>query len=120
MSRLRANYDLVATASTAGVFMIVNAPWPLWAAWGTVAALQIGNRVARMGAISIMRTVVSIAAAVWLASAGLAHADPPPTDPSPPPDAPRCMTMATDPWPHPQYLPCGWSWDGAHWTKLPI
>ena len=47
MQVLRANYDLVATASTAGVFLAVGVPWPLWAAWGAMATYQIGNRIAR-------------------------------------------------------------------------
>ncbi|MBS1691427.1 MAG: hypothetical protein JST91_04325 [Actinobacteria bacterium] len=41
---IRHNYDLVATASTAGVLLIVHAPWPLWAVWGGILAYQIGNR----------------------------------------------------------------------------
>lgn len=44
MNLLRSNYDLVATAATAGVFLIVNAPWPLWAVWGVALTYQIGNR----------------------------------------------------------------------------
>ncbi len=47
MNAFRRNYDLVATISTAGVFLIVGVPWPLWAAWGAMVALQLGNRVAR-------------------------------------------------------------------------
>ncbi|WP_292990645.1 hypothetical protein [Mycobacterium sp.] len=47
MDTLRRNYDLVATASTAGVFAIVDTPWPLWVAWGVMASLQVGNRVVR-------------------------------------------------------------------------
>jgi len=47
MQTLKANYDLVASASTAGVFLILNPPWPLWATWGLVVAYQIGNRVVR-------------------------------------------------------------------------
>lgn len=47
MNTLKANYDLIGTASTAGVLLIVRAPWPFWAVWGAVTAYQIGNRVAR-------------------------------------------------------------------------
>lgn len=47
MDILRRNYDLVGTVSTAGVLLIVDAPWPLWAVWGIVTALQIGNRIVR-------------------------------------------------------------------------
>lgn len=47
MDLLRRNYDLVATVSTAGVFAALHVPWPLWAAWGIVAAAQITNRVVR-------------------------------------------------------------------------
>lgn len=47
MKTLARNYDLVATAGTAGVFIAVGAPWPLWAAWGALAAYQIGNRIVR-------------------------------------------------------------------------
>jgi len=45
MQILRANYDLVATASTAGILLAVGAPWPLWAAWGVLLSYQLGNRV---------------------------------------------------------------------------
>jgi hypothetical protein len=47
MHTIKANYDIVGSISTAGVFMIVNAPWPFWAAWGVVVAYQIGNRAVR-------------------------------------------------------------------------
>ncbi|WP_165612748.1 hypothetical protein [Mycobacterium kubicae] len=47
METLTRNYDLVATASTAGVFLAIGAPWPLWAAWGALLTGQIGNRVFR-------------------------------------------------------------------------
>lgn len=42
---LKQNYDLVGTASTAGVLLIVHAPWPLWVVWGGVLAYQAGNRI---------------------------------------------------------------------------
>lgn len=45
MKTLRANYDLVGTVATAGVLLIVGAPWPFWAVWGVVTAYQIGNRI---------------------------------------------------------------------------
>ena len=41
-----------------------------------------------------------------------AHADPT-YSPYPPglgPDAPKCMTISGEPFPHPQLLPCGWQW----------
>lgn len=44
MEILKANYDLVVTAFTAGVLLLVGAPLPLWAVWATVAILQIVNR----------------------------------------------------------------------------
>jgi hypothetical protein len=47
MQLLRRNYDLVATVSTAAVFAMLGAPWPLWAAWGALAIYQVGNRIAR-------------------------------------------------------------------------
>lgn len=42
---LKRNYDLVATASTGGVFLALGVPWPFWAAWGALASYQIGNRI---------------------------------------------------------------------------
>lgn len=51
MNVLRRNYDLVATASTGAVFLALDAtiglPWPLWAAYGVLVAVQLGNRVIR-------------------------------------------------------------------------
>lgn len=47
LKTISANYDLVATASTAGVLLIVHAPWPFWAVWAAVTAYQVGNRIAR-------------------------------------------------------------------------
>lgn len=44
---LKRNYDVVGTVSTAGVLLIVHAPWPLWVAWGGIVAYQVGNRIAR-------------------------------------------------------------------------
>ena len=44
MDILRRNYDLVASVSTAGAFLAVHAPWPLWAVWGAVVTYQVGNR----------------------------------------------------------------------------
>lgn len=41
---LRRHYDLVATAGTAGVLLIVGAPWPFWLVWAGVLAYQVGNR----------------------------------------------------------------------------
>ncbi|MCV7064729.1 hypothetical protein H7H51_01685 [Mycolicibacterium farcinogenes] len=45
MQIIRANYDIVATAATAGVLLIVHAPWPFWAVWGVVTSYQLGNRI---------------------------------------------------------------------------
>lgn len=45
MDTLRRNYDLVGTASTAGILLIVHTPWPFWTAWGAVTTYQIGNRI---------------------------------------------------------------------------
>ena len=47
MNTLRRNYDLVASVSTAGVLLIVHAPWPFWAVWAGVVTYQLGNRIAR-------------------------------------------------------------------------
>jgi len=47
MNTLKANYDLVGSVATAGVLLIVAAPWPFWAVWGAVVTYQIGNRIAR-------------------------------------------------------------------------
>lgn len=47
MNTIKANYDLVATASTAGVLLIIGAPWPFWAIWGGTTAYQVGNRILR-------------------------------------------------------------------------
>lgn len=47
MHILKRNYDLVATVGTAGVFLAVGVPWPLWAAWGALLTYQLGNRIAR-------------------------------------------------------------------------
>lgn len=35
--------------------------------------------------------------------------------PTPDPNAPKCLTVAGRPFPHLQYLPCGWEWDGVNW-----
>jgi hypothetical protein len=37
MEILKANYDLVVTAFTAGVLLLIGAPLPLWALWAAVA-----------------------------------------------------------------------------------
>ena len=47
MHTIRANYDIVASAATAGVLLTVGAPWPFWAVWSVVVAYQIGNRFVR-------------------------------------------------------------------------
>jgi hypothetical protein len=44
MELLRRNYDLVASVSTASVFLILDSPWLLWAVWGVVVTYQVGNR----------------------------------------------------------------------------
>ncbi len=41
---IRRNYDVIATAGTAGVLMIVHAPWPFWLVWGGITAYQATNR----------------------------------------------------------------------------
>ena len=50
-SLLRRNYDLVATATTGATLLAlhltIGLPWPIWAAYGTLTAAQIGNRIAR-------------------------------------------------------------------------
>lgn len=40
------NYDLVGSASTAGVLLIVHAPWPIWAIWVGIVSYQVVNRIA--------------------------------------------------------------------------
>lgn len=47
MRTIRANYDLVSSVATAGVLLIVHAPWPFWAVWGVAVTYQIGNRIVR-------------------------------------------------------------------------
>lgn len=51
MDLLKRNYDLVATASTGAVFLAldttVGIPWWLWAAYGALVIVQLGNRVVR-------------------------------------------------------------------------
>lgn len=51
MDTLKRNYDLVATAGTGATFLsldlTIGLPWQLWAAYGVLVALQIGNRIAR-------------------------------------------------------------------------
>lgn len=47
MNVLRRNYDLVASVSTAAVFLILDAPGWLWAAFGVVVVAQLGNRIIR-------------------------------------------------------------------------
>lgn len=51
MDLLKRNYDLVATASTGAVLLALDStigiPWPLWAAYGAIVVIQIGNRMAR-------------------------------------------------------------------------
>ena len=49
MDLLKRNYDLAATAGTGAVFLAldvtVGIPWWLWAAYGALVAVQIGNRI---------------------------------------------------------------------------
>ena len=47
MEILKANYDLVVTAFTAGVLLFIGAPLPLWAVWAAVAVLQVTTRLGR-------------------------------------------------------------------------
>lgn len=47
MDLLRRNYDLVSTVGTGGVLLALDAPWPLWAVYGVMVTLQIGNRIVR-------------------------------------------------------------------------
>lgn len=51
MDLLKRNYDLVATAGAGATFLAlettIGLPWPVWAAYGTLVAVQIGNRIAR-------------------------------------------------------------------------
>ena len=44
MDVLKQNYDLVATASSAGVLLTLDAPWPLWLAWAGILTYQLANR----------------------------------------------------------------------------
>ena len=41
---LKRNYDLVVTAATAGVLMIVGVPWPFWVVLAGIVAYQAANR----------------------------------------------------------------------------
>jgi hypothetical protein len=56
------------------------------------------------------------AAAAWMLTASVASADPLTPAPTPPPSAPNCLTYGGQPFPHMRLLPCGWDWDGTHWT----
>jgi len=47
MEILKANYDLVVTAFTAGVLLLIGAPLPLWAVWAAIAVLQVYTRLGR-------------------------------------------------------------------------
>lgn len=47
MNTLRRNYDLVATVSTGAIFVALDVPWPLWAGYGVLVTVQIGNRIIR-------------------------------------------------------------------------
>lgn len=42
---LRRNYDIVGTVATAGVLLIVSAPWPLWVVWGGIVAYIAQDRI---------------------------------------------------------------------------
>ncbi|MCZ4556074.1 hypothetical protein O4215_10845 [Rhodococcus maanshanensis] len=42
---LRKNYDVVATIGTAGVLLIVSAPWPLWLVWTGIVGYLATNRL---------------------------------------------------------------------------
>ncbi|WP_166436376.1 hypothetical protein [Tsukamurella asaccharolytica] len=44
---LRRNYDLVATAGSAGVLLAIGAPWPLWLVLGGIVTFQVANRITR-------------------------------------------------------------------------
>lgn len=51
MDLLKHNYDIVGTALT-GVSLLaltiaIGLPWPLWAVYGIIVAVLIGNRIAR-------------------------------------------------------------------------
>jgi len=47
MEIIKANYDLVVTAFTAVVLLLIGAPLPLWAVWAAVAVLQVSTRLGR-------------------------------------------------------------------------
>lgn len=51
MDLLRRNYDLAATAGTGATFLAldltIGLPWPIWAAYGALVVVQVGNRVVR-------------------------------------------------------------------------
>lgn len=57
-----------------------------------------------------LTAVAALLAGVILA--GPAAAEPSPT---PDPNKPKCLTLGGQPFPHLQYLPCGWDWDGVNW-----
>lgn len=46
---LKRNFDLAATISTGAALLALDTtiglPWPIWAAYGTIAVVQIGNRI---------------------------------------------------------------------------
>ena len=42
---LRRNQDIAVTAATAGVLLIISAPWPLWVVWVGIVAYIVQNRI---------------------------------------------------------------------------
>ena len=51
-------------------------------------------------------------------SGAVAHADSQSPSPTPPFNAPKCLTFSGQP-PHLDYLPCGWTTDGKRWIPPP-
>lgn len=72
--------------------------------------------VAKLGRCAATANLLTAITTIALAMGAPAQADPQPA-PTPPPDAPKCLTYGGQPWPHPRLLPCGWDWDGTHWTR---
>lgn len=63
--------------------------------------------------------IAAMIVSLLLAVPAGAQPEPAPPGPTPDPNAPKCLTMSGQPFPHLQYLPCGWDWDGTRWISKP-
>jgi hypothetical protein len=97
----------------------------LMAETGMRASEVIGLQVADVNLpVTLAEPPIRKSAALLMAVGALtlrgavAHADTQSPAPTPPPDAPKCLTFGGQP-PQWHYLPCGWSTDGKRWTPPP-